>query len=97
MDSDEKRDFPRMQINCELEFAIDGQNTLFNADAINLSATGILFETSQKLKVGERIRIKVPSNAPTSIFRAVVEIIRIEAGAQANQFKVAGHVVEKLD
>ena len=96
MDSDEKRDFPRMQINCGLEFSIEGENTLFNADAVNLSATGILFQTTHPLKVGDRIRIKVPSDAPTSIFRALVEIIRIDQGEGSN-INVAGHVVEAMN
>ncbi len=97
MDSDEKRNFPRMTISCGLEYSFKGESEIFTGSAVNLSGNGILFETAHSVKPGAIIRIKVPSDKPTSIFRAYIKINRVNATAAGDGYRVAGEVIEKIE
>ncbi len=97
MDSDEKRNFQRMAIKCGLEYTFKGESECYSGSAVNLSGNGILFETEHSIKAGAIIKIKVPSDKPTSIFRAYVKIVRVSAAPNGSGFQVAGEVIKKVE
>ncbi|VAW81549.1 hypothetical protein MNBD_GAMMA12-2506 [hydrothermal vent metagenome] len=97
MDSDEKRDFPRMTIDCGVEYSLKETGELFQGSAINLSSTGILFSTGQNLSQGDLVTVKVPSDKPVSVLRAVVKVIRVTPGNESGALHIACEIVEKLD
>lgn len=97
MDSDEKRDFPRMSLNCSMEFVKQGTRKSKLATAVNISSTGILFDSEQKLKTGDVIEVTVPANMPVTTLKALVRINRVEALAKSKSFRIAGVIEEKLN
>lgn len=97
MDSDDKRDFYRMQLHCPMEFKISGDKKLYSGQAINISSTGILFTCEQKLSPGTLVEMKVPANLPTNVLLAVVKVIRVEANQGAPGYRVAGTIEKKIN
>ncbi len=97
MDSDEKRDFPRMSIDCGVEYSLKETGELFQGSAINLSSTGILFSTAQNLSEDDLVTVKVPSDKPVSVLRAVVKVIRVSPGNDTGELHIACEIVEKLE
>ena len=97
MASDEKRDFPRMNLNCSMEYIERGGKNKKLATALNISSTGILFESEHKLEAGDLIEVKVPANMPTSTLEAIVRINRVESGDSPAQFRIAGVIEQKLN
>ena len=97
MDSDEKRDFPRMSIDCGVEYSLKKTGDTFQGSAINLSSTGILFSTDHKLTQDDLVTIKVPSDKPISVLRAVVKVLRVKPGNDDGELHIACEIVEKLE
>ena len=66
IDYAEKRDFLRMPIDCELQFALTGSVERFHGNVINLSSKGILFTSSESFDEGAALDIVLtPSNPLT--------------------------------
>ncbi len=98
MDSDEKRDFPRMSIDCGVEYSLNDTGETFQGSAVNLSSTGILFSTNHTLSANDLVTIKVPSDKPVSVLRAVVKVLRVSAaGSETGDLNIACEIVEKLE
>ncbi len=97
MESDEKRDFPRMSINCSMEYIERGSKQSELATALNISSTGILFESDRLLATGDLIEVKVPANLPISTLKAIVRVARVETGDAVTGFRIAGIIEQKLD
>ena len=97
MDSDEKRDFPRMSIDCGVEYTVKESGEVFTGSAINLSSTGILFSTCHALQQGDLVTVKVPSDKPVTVLKAVIKVIRVTGGQESGELNVAGQIVEKLE
>jgi len=97
MDSDEKRDFPRMSISCGVEYTLKETGEIFQGSAINLSSSGILFSTRHALQENELVTVKVPSDKPVSVLRAIVKVLRVSPGPESGELNIAGEIVEKLE
>ena len=72
----EKRDFMRMPIDCNLHVSVIGDDREFDAKVINLSAKGILFATRQKLEVGDMLSLVLTANTDTPPMHATVKVTR---------------------
>ena len=70
----EKRDFIRMKVETSVQFTIGDNETIYHGRTRNLSGNGLLFETSQKLDIGEQLRIIIESQ--------VGEMTALQADAQ---------------
>jgi len=94
-DYDEKRDFFRMAADCPLTLKHDG--TAYEGHCINLSAGGIFFRTEQTLPVGSDVEIHIsPDKSVVPPLNAIVEVIRGEPSATANQFDYACSIKKLL-
>jgi len=77
MDYTEKRDFHRIDINCQVSFHIAGGSDTFSGELQNLSAKGLLFLTEQVLDDGAELDVYiVPSHSITPPMHASVKVIR---------------------
>lgn len=75
----EKRDFYRMQVDCEVSYSIKGQNVKFTGRGSDLSADGVQFITNQFLPVTTLIDIDIhPLLNTISPLSAVAEVIRCD-------------------
>ncbi len=56
---DEKRDFQRMNVECDVSFSIEGSTQKFNGKGSDLSATGVMFSTDNNLPLGTILDIHI--------------------------------------
>jgi c-di-GMP-binding flagellar brake protein YcgR len=76
---EEKRDFMRMMVDCEVQCRSADGTTQYSGRVRNLSAQGLLFSSEQELAVGERLELvihpKIGSAAP---LEASAEVVRVD-------------------
>ena len=92
----EKRNSPRMPIDCDLRFSVVGDDRDFEGKVINLSENGILFTSRQKLEVGDLLTLVLTANqAKTPPMHATVKVTRVIN--QRVQYEVACIIRKKFD
>ena len=80
---DEKRDFIRMQVISPMTIKHAGNN--FTGTCINLSSTGLQFETKDSFQIGASLEVTIhPKNDTLSPFNAKTEVARVETGDETN-------------
>ena len=74
----EKRNSPRMPIDCDLRYSVVGDDRDFEGKVINLSDKGILFTSRQKLEVGSLLTLVLTAKqAKTPPMHATVKVTRV--------------------
>jgi len=77
-DYTEKRDFIRMTINANVTLQVMGQ--AFPAVCRDLSSNGMQLQAATHLKVGDMVKVHLPSNHPSlDDYEVDAEVVRIEA------------------
>ena len=78
IDYAEKRDFIRMPVSCPIELKdLDAAQDRYEAELLDLSATGIRFVTQRLLSAGDRLQVTVrPGNPITPPLQASVSVMR---------------------
>jgi PilZ domain len=93
IDYDEKRDFIRMNAEHELQFREVGSTETQRGICCNLSATGILFTTDQKIPDGTELEVNItPQYSVVSPFDAKVKVVRSRPNGAESQYIVAGEI-----
>lgn len=91
----EKRKFPRLTINADVTYTrLPSDKSQYAGFCKNLSHTGILFITGQKLSPGDSVVVTLDTKS--SIFqplKAKIEIVRTEPLLE-DKYAVAGKIVE---
>lgn len=78
-DYSEKRDFIRMNAQTEVSFQFSGEDQVHHGLSLDLSGTGVKFETSVLVKAGSKLIIRIaPENTATPPLDAEVKVIRVE-------------------
>ena len=96
VDSSDQRDYRRMSIECKMSFRVGGSHTTYEAQARNISSTGILFTTEHRLKEGDSLVINVtPEQAVVEPLNARAEVIRVDRLSEGG-FEVACKIKEFL-
>lgn len=96
----ERRNFPRMDVECPARYRVDGDNETATAIVTNISGGGMRMVTDRALAAASRISIVVvPGKAITPPLSAVVEVVSCDPieGEKAGTFSVAGTIQEVLD
>ncbi|KPJ99057.1 MAG: hypothetical protein AMK71_10355 [Nitrospira bacterium SG8_35_4] len=89
----EKRAYPRVVINSDLTYTLDGSSNLFSGMCNNLSHSGIHFSTQNELSAGSSLEITIdPRSDKIRPLKAVVEVIRVDVEA-GRTFGIAGKIV----
>lgn len=79
LDYSEKRDFPRMHVDCAARYRLEGSASVDSAIARDLSGGGLLLRVDRELLVGSRIDIEIqPGTDITPPFYASAEVIRCD-------------------
>ena len=73
---DEKRDFVRMEIECELSYGLadSGQQNIGRCKT--LSAAGISFTANQSFEPGLAMRVSIQQSAAAPALTAFIEVVR---------------------
>ncbi len=78
-DYEEKRDYIRMTVDCEVSFKELEGSAEEQGRAKNLSGRGVLFQVGHELKIGSMLELSVlSSNNAVSPLNALVEVVRVE-------------------
>ena len=91
LDTNDKRSFPRMEIECPASFRIDGEAASAGAIVKNLSGGGVLMWIERDLPAGTVMDIEVtPVNNITPPMKAQMKVLRsTPVDGAAGQFAVA--------
>ncbi len=74
---DEKRDFQRMPVECDVSFSLAGNSNHFEGKGSDLSATGVMFSTQEDLPLGTILDIHIhPYIKTVQALTAKAEVIR---------------------
>lgn len=93
-DLEDRRHFFRMAVDTEVRFRLDGEAATHLGRTRNLSATGILFETTMQIQAGQVLNLRVePAHAAIPALKAVVNVIRVDEESPG-VYVVAGEMHE---
>lgn len=94
-DYSEKRDFPRMCIDCAASYRVDGGSGLGTAIAKDLSGGGLSLRVESELPAGSRLNVEIrPGKNITPPLYLIAEVVRCTAGD--GEFEVACSIVKML-
>ena len=92
---EEKRNFPRMRMDCTLSYASVGERGTAEGLCKNLSAEGVLFNTLKPMPVGALVNINITlQKAVVAPFNAVVEVVRVSTAEGVNIYEIAGRITQ---
>lgn len=95
VDSFENRDFRRMSVTCVIKFKAAGDKQWHDGKVQDLSATGVSFSCEVPPEAGERVEVDIaPGKTMIAPFAASVEVIRVDPGDVAGEFRVACKTVK---
>jgi len=94
-DYSEKRNFFRMNLECDAEYTINGSGKQKSGKVTNLSGDGISIIANQSVKPGTEVRISIqPENNVTPPLEVVMEVLRCEE-QDADNFLLAGNITKR--
>ncbi len=90
---DEKRDFIRVPVKCDVELRRKDSDKRFQGFGRNLSACGVMFHTDEQLKPGDRLEMHIESNqALISVLDASIEVVRVDPASDGLSYAVASAI-----
>ncbi len=88
----EKREFIRMNADCNMTFRFVDSDQQHIGKCINLSGAGIFFKTEKLISPGKAIEITFqPENNITQPLNAFVEVLRV-SGDHNGTYEIAGSI-----
>ena len=95
LDYSEKRDFFRMNLDCNMEYSVNGSGNKQCGHIKNLSGNGISFLAEKELAPGAEIQVSIkPENPITPPLDLTVEIVRC-SGTGDKQYEIAGNITRR--
>ncbi|WP_455205708.1 PilZ domain-containing protein [Kaarinaea lacus] len=89
---DEKRDFYRMSTDSTITFREQGSDQSHQGRCINLSASGVLFMSEQRLEPGTIVHINItPDKAVVPPLEATIEVVRAQLDSDEG-YAIAGQI-----
>lgn len=93
---DEKRDYIRVPVECEVSLENSANGKRFIASGKNLSANGVLFHTDELLRPGDHLEMHIESHqALLSVLDASIEVVRVEDRGDGRSY-AAGCAITRL-
>ncbi len=90
---EEKRDFIRVPVQCEVTLETLDSGRQFVAEGRNLSGNGVLFLTEESLQPGDRLNLHIEATQVlTSVLDATIEVVRVEALADGSRYAVGSTI-----
>lgn len=90
---EEKRDFIRVAVDCEVALRIPVNGRRFTGVGKNLSGGGVLFYTDELLAPGDQLEIHIESRQSVlSVLDATIEVIRVEPVTDGTRYAVGGAI-----
>jgi len=94
-DYSEKRNFFRMNLECDAEYTINGSGNQKSGKVSDLSGDGISIIADQSVKPGTEVRVSIrPENDVTPPLEVVMEVLRCEE-QDADNYLLAGNITRR--
>jgi hypothetical protein len=94
-DIEEKRDFIRMQLDCQAHCTDLQSGERFTGRARDLSGKGLCLELDRSLPPGTRLEVRIePEKAVVPPLHAVVEVVRVEPDVSGARFRTGTAIRE---
>lgn len=94
-DYSEKRNFFRMNMECDMSYSINGSGEQKCGNIKNLSGDGISFLIDQAVEEGTEVHIAItPENTVTPPLNITVEVLRCDQ-TDNNKYEVAGNITKR--
>ncbi|TDY02410.1 PilZ domain-containing protein [Thiohalophilus thiocyanatoxydans] len=97
-DYDEKRDFIRVEVDCDIRFKPQGSEQEAIGRLANLSGRGLMFIAANEIPVDTQVEIYVESdpqiNAP---LHAVVRVVRMAKQRRGDGYEIGAIITSVLD
>ena len=95
---DEKRDFIRVDIDCEIVFKTTESAEEEVGQVVNLSGRGMMFIAERELEKNSVIEINIkPSNVLTPPLHANVKVVRVVQQRHGDGFEIGAVIKEIYD
>ena len=99
---DEKRDFIRIDVDCEIVFKKSGSEGLAAEESIgrvcNLSSRGMMFISDSELEKNITLEVNIkPSNILTPYLHANVRVVRVVKQRHADGYEIGAVIKEIYD
>jgi hypothetical protein len=92
IDYSEKRNFVRMNTDTVIRYKPVGSDESYSGRCVNLSASGVLFITSQHFEPGTLVHINItPDKALVAPLEATVEVVRAQPDNDGG-YAIAGQI-----
>ena len=92
LEYDEKRDYLRMNVECDLTYILPDSNEEHSGVCTSISGSGVCFIADQYFDAGIAMEIKIlPKNALTPPMNAFIEVVR-STEQKANKFEIAATI-----
>lgn len=95
---DEKRDFVRMGLECELTYKADDVERVEHGEARNLSGRGMMFIAPRELSIESQLEVTIrPDNALTPPLHALVKVVRVARQRRGEGYEIGAVIQSMLD
>ena len=90
---EEKRDFVRVAVDCEVGLQPVNGGHPFMANGKNLSAGGVLFHTEEQLQPGDQLEMHIEAHqALFSVLDATIEVVRVQSVGDGRTWAVGSAI-----
>ena len=94
-DYSEKRNFFRMNLECNAEYTINGSGDIKAGTVSNLSGDGISIVADESVTPGTEVKVSIkPDNDVTPSLEVIMEVIRCEQQDNDN-YLLAGNITQR--
>lgn len=97
VDSSDKRDFRRMNVEIRAIFKVNGDQNMQEGIVTDLSATGLKILTDTRVVIGDEIDVKVkPAKTVVPPLYARVKVLRIDVNEESPKYHLGCEITEML-
>ncbi len=92
---EEKRDFIRVPVECEISLEDRQTGKRFLANGKNLSASGVLFYTDEPLQPGDRLEMHIEAHQVLlSVLDASIQVLRVEPVGDGSSYAAGCEITQ---
>jgi len=97
VDSSDKRDFRRMNVEIKAVFKVNGNQQMLEGTVTDLSATGLRILTDTLVIIGDEIDVKVkPEKTVVPPLYARVKVLRVDINESSPKYHLGCEITEML-
>ena len=92
LEYDEKRNYIRMELDCDITYKLEESNEIFQGRCSTLSGAGVSFFAEQFFAPGKAMEINIAPKSPlTPPMTAYIEVVRATK-RDDNRYEIAGSI-----